>query len=85
MFLTAETHAFNIVYPIVEKMAGFGAMVVMGRSTKIWNQRQGAGHYRVDLGFLRPENFAINGPVDLSNAEAVKNLMLQDDFFQCGQ
>jgi 2-polyprenyl-6-methoxyphenol hydroxylase-like FAD-dependent oxidoreductase len=56
-------------------------MVVCGRNTKIWNQRQGDGHYRVDLQFLKPEDFAKNGSVDLADTEAVKKLMLQDEYF----
>lgn len=56
-------------------------MVVMGRSTSIWNQRQGTGVYRVDLGFLRPENFLKEGSTDLTDTEGIKALMLQDDFF----
>lgn len=56
-------------------------MVVMGRSMKIWNQRQGDGHYRVDLGFQKSEDFVTKGPFDISDTEAVKKVMLQDDFF----
>lgn len=56
-------------------------MVLLGRSTMIWNQRQGDGHYRIDIGLERPEDFTTNGPVDLSDAEAVKELLLQDDLY----
>lgn len=57
-------------------------MIVMGRKTNIWNQRQGDGHYRCDLGFLRPENFAAaGGTIDLTNTESVKDLMLTDEYF----
>ena len=80
-FFTGKIHPSNPYYQEVEKVAGHGPMVVMGRSTKIWNQRQGDGHYRVDLGFYRREDFATNGPVDLGDADAVKKLLLSDDFF----
>jgi 2-polyprenyl-6-methoxyphenol hydroxylase-like FAD-dependent oxidoreductase len=66
---------------MVEKMAKLGPMIIMGRSTMIWNQRQGDGHYRLELGFQRPEDFTKNSPVDLSDTGAVKKLMLSDDFF----
>lgn len=64
-------------------MAGQGPQIIMGRSTKIWNQRQGDGHYRVDFGFYGPEDFGRQNPVDLSDEQAVKKLMLQDNFFGC--
>jgi 2-polyprenyl-6-methoxyphenol hydroxylase-like FAD-dependent oxidoreductase len=80
-FWTGEIHASNPFYATVEKMAKQGPMVVVGRSTMIWNQRQGDGHYRLDLGFKRPEESTKNSPVDLCNPEAVKELMLSEDFF----
>lgn len=80
-FWTAIISTDNPHYPIVEKLVGHGPMVVMGRATKIWNQRQGDGHYRIDLGFIRREDFATNGPVDINDTDAVKKLLLTDDFF----
>ncbi|TVY68929.1 Monooxygenase asqM [Lachnellula suecica] len=80
-FWTGEIHESNPFYPTVEKMARKGPMVVIGRSTMIWNQRQGDGHYRLDLGFERPEDFTETSKVDLSDPEAVKKLMLSDEFF----
>ena len=80
-YITGQIHASNPFYRTVQRLAGEGPIVVMGRSTSIWNQRQGDGCYRVDLGFLRPEGFLKNGPVDISDTEAVKKLMLQDEFF----
>ncbi|KAH6698498.1 hypothetical protein BKA61DRAFT_662173 [Leptodontidium sp. MPI-SDFR-AT-0119] len=80
-FLTAKILRDNPYYPHVEKLVGHGPMVVMGRATKIWNQRQGDGHYRLDFGFIRREDFATNGPVDINDTEAVKKLLLTDDFF----
>lgn len=80
-FWTAEIHASNPFYSTVEKTAKLGPMVTLGRSTMIWLQRQGDGHYRLDLGFQRPEDFTKKSPVDLSDTEAVKKLMLSEDFF----
>ena len=62
-------------------MAKEGPMIVMGRKTNIWNQRQGDGHYRCDLGFLRPENFTTTGSFYMTKTEDVKDLMLTDEYF----
>lgn len=80
-FWTGKIHQSNPFYPKVEEMAKLGPMIIMGRSTMIWNQRQGDGHYRLEVGFLRPKDFAKTGPVDVSDTEAVKKLLLSDDFF----
>lgn len=56
-------------------------MVVMGRETNIWCQMQGDGHYRVDLGALRPPDFATKGGSNIRDTEAVKNMMLTDEYF----
>lgn len=44
----------------------------------IWNQRQGDGHYRLDLGFKRPEDFIRTRSVDLSDTEATKKFVLSE-------
>ncbi|KAK2624391.1 hypothetical protein QTJ16_006341 [Diplocarpon rosae] len=80
-FWTGEIHASNPLYTKVEEMAQLGPMVVLGRSTMIWNQRQGDGHYRLDLGFQRPDGFVEYNGVDLSDPDAVKRIMLSKDFF----
>ncbi|MCJ1471884.1 hypothetical protein MMC13_000525 [Lambiella insularis] len=80
-YLTGLITYTNPFYPKVVKMAKEGPMILMARETNIWNQRQGDGHYRCDLGFLRPENFATDGSFDITNNEAVKNIMLTDEFF----
>ena len=56
-------------------------MVVMGRETNIWCQMQGDGHYRIDLGSLRPPDFVAKGGIDIHDTAAVKNMMLADEFF----
>ncbi|KUJ22317.1 FAD/NAD(P)-binding domain-containing protein [Mollisia scopiformis] len=81
MFWTGEIHSSNPFYTKVEEVAKLGPMIVLGRSTMIWIQRQGDGHYRMELGFKGPENFAEKIQVDLLDTEAVKILMLTNDFF----
>ena len=81
IIVTGTIPASNPFYPTVEQMAGLGPMVVMGRSMMIWNQRQGDGHYRVDIGFKKSNDPDVNSFVDLSDTEAVKKLILQDDYF----
>lgn len=56
-------------------------MVVMGRKTNIWTQQQGDGHYRCELGSLRPENFGTHGPFDITDPDSVKNLLLTEEYF----
>ncbi|KAF3003816.1 hypothetical protein E8E14_000945 [Neopestalotiopsis sp. 37M] len=80
-YWTGEIRQDNPFYPQIVKMAGHGPQVIMGRATMIWNQRQGDGHYRIDLGFIRSDDFSTKGPVKLSDVDAVRALMLQDDFF----
>ena len=62
-------------------MAKEGPMIVMGREQNIWNQMQGDGSYRCDLGSRRPANFGTNGSFDINNTDSVKHLMLTDDYF----
>lgn len=81
IFWTGEIHPSNSFYATVEEKAKLGPMVVMGRSTMMWIQRQGDGHYRLELGFKRPEDFTKTRPFDLSDTEAVKKLLLSEDFF----
>lgn len=80
-FITGLITHRNSFYPEVLRMAGAGPMIVLGRSTKIWNQQQGDGHYRCDLGYVRPEDFLKTSQLDLEDIEAVKQAMLGDDFF----
>ncbi|KAK5061071.1 hypothetical protein LTR84_007612 [Exophiala bonariae] len=80
-FINGTIHPDNPFYPTVLKSAGVGPQVVMGKKLKIWNQMQGDGHYRVDLGFERPVDFTRTGTFDLSDTEAVKKLLLTEEFF----
>lgn len=54
---------------------------IMGRSTMIWNQRQGDGRYRLDIGFQRPEHYAEMAGVDLADPAAVKQHLLADELY----
>lgn len=56
-------------------------MVVLGRSKKIWIQRQGDGHYRLDFGWKAPPDFPSNGEVDLSDDGAVRSFLLGEAYF----
>lgn len=58
-----------------------GSMIVMGNGVHMFNSRQGDGHYRVDVGIPGPENFATSGIVDVSDWEAFKKYLMQDNFF----
>lgn len=80
-YWTGEICQDNPFYPQVVKTAGHGPQVIMGRATMIWNQRQGDCHYRIDLGFIRSDDLSTKNPVKLSDVDAVRALMLQDDFF----
>ena len=51
----------------------------MGRGLNIWCQRQGAGHYRCDLGLVRSLDWVKS--LDLDDTELLKDLMLSDEFF----
>ena len=77
-FFTGTIHQDNPFYATVRKMAGDGPQVILGRGTKIWNQMQGDGHYRVEFGFERPLEYCTN--LDLDTA-AMKKVLLLDEFF----
>ncbi|KAK0105033.1 hypothetical protein ONS95_004599 [Cadophora gregata] len=77
-FWTGEMHTTNPFYPTLEEMAKFGPMAVFGRSVMIWIQRQGDGHYRLDLGIPCPEEFDKIKGIDLADAEAVKRFALAE-------
>jgi 2-polyprenyl-6-methoxyphenol hydroxylase-like FAD-dependent oxidoreductase len=53
----------------------------MGKGKHLFNSLQGDGHYRIDIGLEKPEDFATTVGVDFSDHAAVKKLLLQDDYF----
>lgn len=56
-------------------------MVAMGAGKHMFNSMQGDGHYRIDIGILGSEDFATSGLVDLTDMDAVKKFLLQNDYF----
>ncbi|KAJ6056803.1 uncharacterized protein N7446_007694 [Penicillium canescens] len=81
VFLTLFVRPSNSYHADLEQLAGQGPMIVTGKRKKIWIQRQGDSHYRVDFGWLGPEDFPVNGEVDLSDEQAVKKYLLRDEHF----
>lgn len=81
LFFSSNIGPSNPYYSTIEKLAGHGPMVVQGRSTAIWNQRQGNGQYRIDLGFNGAPDMDKDGTVDMNDGDAVKALMLDEHFF----
>ncbi|KAF4171097.1 hypothetical protein CNMCM8927_003668 [Aspergillus lentulus] len=53
------------------------------RAKMIWTQRQGDSHYRIDSGWQRPAQFPRPGELDLTNDDAVKDFLLQGEYFGC--
>lgn len=53
----------------------------MGNGKHMFNSRQRDGHYRIDVGLHKPENFPATAGIDFDNHEAVKNLLLKDEYF----
>ncbi|PYI12671.1 putative monooxygenase [Aspergillus sclerotiicarbonarius CBS 121057] len=81
IFLTLFVHPSNPYHPTLEQLAGQGPMVICGRSKKIWIQRQGDGHYRMDFGWKGPADFPTAGELDLTDEDAVRNFLLREDYF----
>lgn len=70
----------NPFYPQAKEMAGVGPQAILGRNTFTWNQMQGDGKYRVDLGMERPGEFSFPG-LDLTDTDAVKKMLLSEEHF----
>lgn len=70
----------NPYHCTLEQLAGQGPLVICGRSKKIWIQRQGDSHYRMDFGWKGPADFPA-GELDLSDEDAVKNFLLREEYF----
>ncbi|CRG87549.1 3-(3-hydroxy-phenyl)propionate/3-hydroxycinnamic acid hydroxylase [Talaromyces islandicus] len=81
IFLTMFIRPSNPYHTTLEQLAGQGPMVICGRSTMIWAQRQGYSHYRIDFGWKGPADFPAAGEVDLADDDAVKRFLLQDKYF----
>ena len=62
-------------------MAGPGSMIILGPHCNLFNQMQGDGSYRIDVGIKGPEDLLTNGSIDFSDTEAAKKYFLQKDIF----
>ncbi|KAJ5174962.1 uncharacterized protein N7482_000839 [Penicillium canariense] len=83
VFLTLLILPSHNFYPTVEQIAGHGPMIVFGREKLIWIQRQGDGHYRLDVGWKGPADFPVGEKFDMVDENAVKEFLLQDQQFGC--
>ncbi|KAF9630292.1 hypothetical protein BFW01_g854 [Lasiodiplodia theobromae] len=80
VYLSGKINPSNPFYPKMKSMAKEGSMIVMGKRKHMFNQTQGDGHYRIDIGFEGDEDFA-GKLVDFRDEQAVKKFLLQDDQF----
>ncbi|KAJ9149939.1 Monooxygenase [Pleurostoma richardsiae] len=81
IYITTKIHPTNPFYDAMQSMCRMGSMVIMGRRRHMFNSRQGDGHYRIDIGIQGTEDLAISAFGDLTDHEAVKKFLLQDDYF----
>ncbi|KAF9894104.1 hypothetical protein FE257_009077 [Aspergillus nanangensis] len=81
LYITTKIYPSNPFYSKMETLGGKGSMIIMGKGRHMFNSRQGDGHYRIDVGIDGPEDFTTAGIVDLSDHDAVKAWLLQDDSF----
>lgn len=65
----------------MESLCRMGAMIVMGKGKHMFNSRQGDGHYRVDIGIKAPADFAFPKAAGLSDHDAAKKFLLQEDWY----
>ncbi|OTA01908.1 monooxygenase [Trichoderma parareesei] len=83
-YLEAMISNSNPFHPTLAALVGRGNLIAMGDEKQVSAQRQGDGSYRVYLGLTVAEDFATNGPVDLSggNGEAARRYFVTNvDFF----
>ncbi|PNP50361.1 hypothetical protein THARTR1_08965 [Trichoderma harzianum] len=83
-YLEAKISNANPFHPTIAKLVGSGNLVAMGEAKQVSAQAQGDGSYRIYLGLTVAEDFATNGPVDLSKAdgEAARSYFATNaDFF----
>ncbi|KAK4077723.1 uncharacterized protein Triagg1_3417 [Trichoderma aggressivum f. europaeum] len=83
-YLEAKISNSNPFHPTIAKLVGSGNLVAMGEAKQVSAQAQGDGSYRIYLGLTVAEDFATNGPVDLSKADgevARSFFVTNTDFF----
>lgn len=78
---TAKYYQTNPFYPELESKAGLGPMIIMGKYTNIWLQRQGDGSYQADFATSGEDKFALADRLDLRDLDALKKLLLQKEWF----
>ncbi|ENH66720.1 hypothetical protein FOC1_g10007367 [Fusarium oxysporum f. sp. cubense race 1] len=83
LYITTKIHPGNPYYSTLESIGGVGSHVIMGNGKHMFNSRQGDGHYRIDVGLHKPENFPATAGINFDDHEAVKNLLLKDEYFGC--
>ncbi len=76
-FVTGHILKDNPLYPKINSMAGIGPQAILGRHSFTWNQMQGDGKYRVDMGIEKPGEFSFKN-LDLTDTDAVKKMLLSD-------
>jgi 2-polyprenyl-6-methoxyphenol hydroxylase-like FAD-dependent oxidoreductase len=81
LYITTKIHPNNPYYSAVETIGGVGSHVIMGNGKHMFNSRQGDGHYRIDVGLHKLEDFPTTAGIDFDDHDAVKNLLLQDEYF----
>ncbi|KAL5610355.1 hypothetical protein FOVSG1_005036 [Fusarium oxysporum f. sp. vasinfectum] len=81
LYITTKIHPGNPYYSTLESIGGVGSHVIMGNGKHMFNSRQGDGHYRIDVGLHNPENFPATAGINFDDHEAVKNLLLKDEYF----
>ncbi|KAJ5141419.1 hypothetical protein N7476_008839 [Penicillium atrosanguineum] len=82
IFLVLFIHPSNPFHSTLEQVAGQVPMVVCGRCKLIWIQRQGDSNYRMGLLFSGSVD-VLADELDVSDEDAVKQILLQDDYFGC--
>lgn len=56
-------------------------MVISGREKMVWVQRQGDGHYRLDVGWKGRADYPVGEGFELYDENAVKRFLLKDEQF----
>ena len=71
----------NPYHSTLEQLAGQGPLAICGRSKLVWIQRQGDSHYRLEFGWRGPVDFAETAQLDLTDEDAVRKFLLQEEYF----
>ncbi|KAL7944067.1 FAD/NAD(P)-binding domain-containing protein [Trichoderma barbatum] len=83
-YLEAKISNSNPFHPTIAEKVGSGNLIAMGEAKQVSAQAQGDGSYRIYLGLTVAEDFATNGPVEISKADgetARSHFITNADFF----